>query len=1370
MYATIRVIGGLIARTWDSSVNPATLTGALDIVAVQHDDGHIECTPFHIRFGRNDAYHANGEAVTMSVNGKRVHVVIKLGPAGEARFVRNVYKEYADGEGSLLGDTSSLPSAARQHSGDDASSVASADGGSVMTAPDLLPDGGAMAHARSATLGDTAGDSVRADLFPGGSPRRRDQLSAEGDNHAAASAIDREIAAAAADSGSSATGDAAGRADAGDSHSADSDAAGVDKGSPEWNSRRSDGQTRRGSTGECSTEDDIDVGAVVDIVMDDLDEAAAAAALRRRGGSFHASPSRRDVGLRRETALARPSQGGAVLAGSRLRRETRLPGADAGRSGGQSGAAVNATAAADAGEAGTAQRASAPSASPSLPAQSLAAELQDAEAGSIDVLFAFLAGLGSVASERPLPNPSGVAAAGAGDAAPGAARAASSLAASSLGSGSTAAKPPSRHLVARGGLLRGAVAVGGSTPAGVSVAVRPAHEAQTGSTSSGPLQAGSLASASHASFSALSDATTSSSAAAELAAAAGAALRVQRTGLYADASAAGSRGALLGLDILASAPSAAFLDGSADRRHRAAALPRAPAALPPPSLDDPNGVAVLQLAAVPGVTSGPAEPPHVRVSPVRLLAAFKTAASLQAAWPALAPTALLCQPAPGFTVVVDRIWATLCGADWRAAPRHIVPTGDGRTPDMAAIAPQLANPSLRFFIAMRIDRADAADAPGNSVACALLTGWASASPYIMQASMAAAASAAPRTTLADGAAADPAASLLSPTLVGTSPWTFPAASHPSSAERDSAAFALPGAALASGAQTSPAPATTAAGAAAAPPSAASSSSFLGSLFGAIRGSSAPAEPDVQPQPAAGSAAAAGDSASVEPPSPRGISRAGPSLSPALSADGALPLFTRGSVSLPQSPERRAAPAHSVTGDASSAGSGGPGSVDRAAAAGFDGSLDRGAGLGRLGEGRPRGSSLDGGARGAAGEAAAAASAATAAARAASAASDLPRRHIEEHMLRPSSEELELMGLREGLNVLRFRVDSTGAFVECKLFLWRPSDKIVISDVDGTITKSDAMGHLMYWVGADWTQEGVASFYANIERNGYKLVYLTSRAIGQAGSTRAYLDGIAQSDAHAAAAAGAASKLPPGPVITSPDRLFDAFTREVIMRKPEEFKKQALSDIRRLFPAHVNPFFCGFGNRDTDRISYEAVGVPDNRIYIINPKGDILRMGKVEFHTYSKLNEIVDTMFPPFQSKPSTAGGGRTMASPLFQPSASPGMLPLASPSRLGAPPLTAVPGAAKSVTSEGSGATSEQLAAPSASVPSLRRFGEPEFTEPQFSEASYWRSDSRRRVIVDVVPTNGTRQPATRSGKPSSGKPAGSAAAGVATGGAPKRS
>lgn len=93
----------------------------------------------------------------------------------------------------------------------------------------------------------------------------------------------------------------------------------------------------------------------------------------------------------------------------------------------------------------------------------------------------------------------------------------------------------------------------------------------------------------------------------------------------------------------------------------------------------------------------------------------------------------------------------------------------------------------------------------------------------------------------------------------------------------------------------------------------------------------------------------------------------------------------------------------------------------------------------------------------------------------------------------------------GKNTITFKVKNTNTTIEGQLFYWDHSEKIVISDVDGTVTKSDIGGHLLPRLGiSDWAHDGIASLYSNIHKNGYKILYLSSRSIGLTGDTRAYL--------------------------------------------------------------------------------------------------------------------------------------------------------------------------------------------------------------------------------------------------------------------------
>ncbi|GFH11486.1 LNS2 domain-containing protein [Haematococcus lacustris] len=105
------------------------------------------------------------------------------------------------------------------------------------------------------------------------------------------------------------------------------------------------------------------------------------------------------------------------------------------------------------------------------------------------------------------------------------------------------------------------------------------------------------------------------------------------------------------------------------------------------------------------------------------------------------------------------------------------------------------------------------------------------------------------------------------------------------------------------------------------------------------------------------------------------------------------------------------------------------------------------------------------------------------------------------------------------------------------------------------------------------------------------MYLSSRSISQANITRDYINSLVQGK----------HRMPLGPVIISPHGLLPSLYREMILRRPHEFKIATLLDIRSLFPPDWNPFYAGFGNRDTDEISYREVGVPLGRIFIINPK-------------------------------------------------------------------------------------------------------------------------------------------------------------------------
>ncbi|XP_061179306.1 phosphatidate phosphatase LPIN2-like [Saccostrea echinata] len=224
-------------------------------------------------------------------------------------------------------------------------------------------------------------------------------------------------------------------------------------------------------------------------------------------------------------------------------------------------------------------------------------------------------------------------------------------------------------------------------------------------------------------------------------------------------------------------------------------------------------------------------------------------------------------------------------------------------------------------------------------------------------------------------------------------------------------------------------------------------------------------------------------------------------------------------------------------------------------------------------------------------------------------------------LRLSSEQIKKLNLHEGQNEISFSVTTQyQGTTRCMshIYLWRYDDKIVVSDIDGTITKSDVLGQILPIIGRDWSQSGVAQLFTHIYNNGYKFLYLSARAIGQSKVTKDLLKSIKQ-EFHV---------LPDGPLLLSPTSLVSAFHREVIEKKPEDFKIACLRDIGELFPG-LQPFYAGFGNKINDVYAYKAINIPPIRIFTINHRGELKQESSYTFQSsYYSLTEIADHFFPP----------------------------------------------------------------------------------------------------------------------------------------------
>ncbi|XP_064247726.1 phosphatidate phosphatase LPIN3-like isoform X2 [Passer domesticus] len=232
-------------------------------------------------------------------------------------------------------------------------------------------------------------------------------------------------------------------------------------------------------------------------------------------------------------------------------------------------------------------------------------------------------------------------------------------------------------------------------------------------------------------------------------------------------------------------------------------------------------------------------------------------------------------------------------------------------------------------------------------------------------------------------------------------------------------------------------------------------------------------------------------------------------------------------------------------------------------------------------------------------------------------------------LRLSSEQIVKLNLQDGPNEVAFSVTTQyqgTCRCEATIYLWNWNEKVVISDIDGTITKSDALGQILPQLGKDWTHPGIVKLFHKIHLNGYKFLYCSARAIGMAHITKGYLKWVNEQGCG----------LPMGPMLLSPSSLLSAFHREVIEKNPEVFKVPCLTDIRKLFATKF-PFYAGFGNRPNDVYAYKQVGLPESRIFTVNPKGELIQeLSKNQKSTYEELSELVEVFFPPVGQRESTA--------------------------------------------------------------------------------------------------------------------------------------
>ena len=90
-----------------SEINAATLTGAIDVIVVEQEDGTLVSSPFHVRFGKLGVLKAKEKVVDLEINGEPVEIQMKLDDTGAAFFVEEVAETEEMGSPQLA--TSPIP-------------------------------------------------------------------------------------------------------------------------------------------------------------------------------------------------------------------------------------------------------------------------------------------------------------------------------------------------------------------------------------------------------------------------------------------------------------------------------------------------------------------------------------------------------------------------------------------------------------------------------------------------------------------------------------------------------------------------------------------------------------------------------------------------------------------------------------------------------------------------------------------------------------------------------------------------------------------------------------------------------------------------------------------------------------------------------------------------------------------------------------------------------------------------------------------------------------------------------------------------------------------------------------------------------------
>ncbi len=208
--------------------------------------------------------------------------------------------------------------------------------------------------------------------------------------------------------------------------------------------------------------------------------------------------------------------------------------------------------------------------------------------------------------------------------------------------------------------------------------------------------------------------------------------------------------------------------------------------------------------------------------------------------------------------------------------------------------------------------------------------------------------------------------------------------------------------------------------------------------------------------------------------------------------------------------------------------------------------------------------------------------------------------------------VDLPGLPEGRHRVRFVVRGDGTYADAFVQVVAKSAKVVVTDVDGTLTAVEFSVASTTVGAAVSAHPGAAAVLKALAEKGYVIVYVATRPEWMVTATREWLNakgfplGVLHTTTTAAGLTGAAAVA---------------------------FKATMLAQIAAVTgPAHF-----GFGNEPSDVQAYRSASMAMARTYFINLTGDA--QGGVVFTSYASLlpafNALPSLCLSPFHITPVT---------------------------------------------------------------------------------------------------------------------------------------